>query len=87
MMRQWTGLVSETPDHAPIIGPAPQIKGFILSVGWGGYGFMGGPGSGKALSEYIIGGETPQVIQPFKLERFETGEMLHEPAIITKQER
>jgi sarcosine oxidase subunit beta len=85
MMRQWTGLVSQTPDHAPIMGPVPEIEGFILSVAWGGYGFMGGPGGGKALSEYIITGEVPPEIRPFNAERFETGKLVIEPAIIRKE--
>lgn len=85
MMRQWTGLVSQTPDHAPIMGPVPEIDGFILSVAWGGYGFMGGPGGGKALSEYIITGQVPPEIRPFNAMRFNTGELVIEPAIIRKE--
>ncbi len=85
MMRQWTGLISQTSDHAPIIGPVPKIEGFILSVAWGGYGFMGGPGGGKALSEYILSGEVPPEIRPFNAERFKTGELVIEPAIIKKE--
>ncbi len=86
MMRQWTGLISQTPDHAPIIGPVPEIEGFILSVAWGGYGFMGGPGGGKALSEYILSGKVPPEIRPFNAERFKTGELVSEPAIIKKEQ-
>jgi sarcosine oxidase subunit beta len=85
MMRQWTGLTSQTPDHAPIIGPVPGIQGYLLNVAWAGYGFMAGPGGGKALSEYMINGQTPPEMRPFKLERFETGELVHEPAIIKKE--
>jgi sarcosine oxidase subunit beta len=85
MMRQWTGLTSQTPDHAPIIGPVAGIEGFILCVGWAGYGFMGGPGGGKALSEYIISGQLPPEIRPFDLERFKTGKLVYEPAIIKKE--
>jgi len=85
MMRQWTGLTSQTPDHAPVIGPVPGIQGYLLNVDWAGYGFMAGPGGGKALSEYMIGGRIPPEIRPFRLERFETGELVHEPAIIKKE--
>jgi sarcosine oxidase subunit beta len=85
MMRQWTGLISQTPDHAPIIGPVPEIEGFLLSVAWSGYGFMGGPGGGKALSEYIITGDVPPAIRPFNAQRFKTGELVIEPAIIRKE--
>ena len=87
MMRQWTGLISQTPDHAPIIGPVPEVEGFVLSVAWSGYGFMGGPGGGKALSEYIITGEAPPEIRPFNAQRFKTGELVIEPAIIRKEHR
>ena len=85
IMRQWTGLTSQTPDHAPVIGPVPGIQGYLLSVGWAGYGFMGGPGGGKALSEYILSGQLPPEIRPFSLERFKTGKLVHEPAIIKKE--
>ena len=85
MMRQWTGLTSQTPDHAPIIGPVPGIEGFLLCVGWAGYGFMGGPGGGKVLSEYIISGKVSPEMRPFNLERFKTGQLVIEPAIIKKE--
>jgi sarcosine oxidase subunit beta len=87
MMRQWSGLTSQVPDHAPVLGPVPEIEGFVLSVAWSGYGFMGGPGGGKALSEYIISGALPPEIRPFNAQRLETGELIHEPAIIKKEHR
>ena len=85
-MRQWAGLISLTPDHAPIIGAVPEIEGFILSVGWGGYGFMGGPGGGKSLAEFIISDEAPPEIRPFNAQRFKTGELIREPAIIKRSD-
>jgi hypothetical protein len=45
---------------------------------------MAGPGGGKALSEYIISGRVPPEIRPFKLQRFKTGELVSEPAIIKR---
>ena len=87
LMRQWSGLTSQVPDHAPVLGPVPEIEGFVLSVAWSGYGFMGGPGGGKALSEYILSGVLPPEIQPFNVRRLETGELIHEPAIIKKEHR
>jgi sarcosine oxidase subunit beta len=87
MMRQWTGLTSQVPDHAPVLGPVPEIEGFLLSVAWSGYGFMGGPGGGKALSEYILGGDLPPEIRPFGAQRLTTGEWIMEPAIIKKEHK
>ncbi len=82
LMRQWVGIISVTEDHSPILGPVPEIQGFILSVGWGGYGFMGGPGGGKSLAEFILSGEVPPEIQPFNLERFKTGALVKDTALL-----
>jgi sarcosine oxidase subunit beta len=87
MMRQWTGLTSQVPDHAPVLGPVPEIEGFLLSVAWSGYGFMGGPAGGKALSEYILSGDLPPEIRPFSPQRLITGEWIMEPAIIKKEHK
>lgn len=83
LMRQWVGLISATEDHSPILGPVAGIEGFILSVGWGGYGFMGGPGGGKSLAEFILSGEVPPEIRPFNLERFKTGALVKETALLS----
>jgi sarcosine oxidase subunit beta len=87
MMRQWAGLTSQVPDHAPVLGPVPEIEGFLLSVAWSGYGFMGGPAGGKALSEYILGGDLPPEIRPFSAQRLTAGEWIMEPAIIKKEHK
>jgi heterotetrameric sarcosine oxidase beta subunit len=81
MMRQWAGNTCVSPDKGPLLGPVPDVEGFILSVGWGGYGFMGGPGGGKVLAEFILSGEVPPEMLPFNPQRFEKGELVHEPAI------
>jgi len=82
MMRQWAGNTCVSPDKGPLLGPVPEVEGLILSVGWGGYGFMGGPGGGKVLAEYILSREMPQEMLPFNPQRFEKGELVHETAII-----
>jgi len=82
MMRQWAGNTCVSPDKGPLLGPVPDVEGFILSVGWGGYGFMGGPGGGKSVAEYILSGEVPPEMLPFNPQRFAKGELVHEPAII-----
>jgi sarcosine oxidase subunit beta len=81
MMRQWAGNTCVSPDKGPLLGPVPDVEGFILSVGWGGYGFMGGPGGGKVLAEFILSGEVPPEMLPFNPQRFEKGELVHESAI------
>lgn len=70
LMRQWTGICDMTPDFSPIMGEVPELKGFILDVGWGTYGFKTGPASGKEISELIATRKTPEMIKPFSITRF-----------------
>lgn len=70
VLRQWAGLCDMTPDYSPIMGEAPNIKGFYMTVGWGTYGFKAGPASGKLMAEHIATGKTPDMLKPFALTRF-----------------
>ncbi len=83
LMRQWGGLVDMTEDIAPVLGPVPGIKGFILDCGWV-YGFMGAPAAGKFLADYMLSGEMPDEIAPFGLERFKTGKLVHDQSLLLK---
>ena len=69
-----------TPDFSPIIGPVEAVKGFVLDVGWGTYGFKAGPVAGRRLAETIATGKVPDLIAPFALERFERGDLIGEKA-------
>ena len=87
LMRQWAGVVSKTPDRGPLLGAVEEVEGFILSAGWGGYGFMGSPAGGKLMAELIINGEAPAEIRPFSPKRFKTGELITESTIIGLAEK
>jgi sarcosine oxidase subunit beta len=80
VLRQWAGVCDMTPDYAPIMGTVPGIRGFVLDVGWGTYGFKAGPVSGRKIAELIATGRTPDAIRPFSIDRFATGELLGEKA-------
>jgi sarcosine oxidase subunit beta len=69
-----------TPDFSPIMGEVPELKGFILDVGWGTYGFKAGPVAGKRIAELIATGKTPQVLQPFSITRFAEDRLVGEKA-------
>lgn len=77
VLRQWAGLCDMTPDFSPIMGITP-IEGFLLDVGWGTWGFKASPVSGKRMAELIATGETPELIHPFRLARFEEGDLVGE---------
>jgi sarcosine oxidase, subunit beta len=80
VMRQWGGVCDITPDYSPILGHAPEVKGFILDVGWGTYGFKAGPVSGRCIAELIDTGKTPALIQPFLPDRFARNRLVGEKA-------
>jgi sarcosine oxidase, subunit beta len=80
VLRQWAGSCDMTPDYSPIMGTVPELKGFILDVGWGTYGFKAGPVAGKRIAELIATGKTPQVLQAFSVTRFSEDRLLGEKA-------
>ncbi len=77
LLRQWSGLCDMTPDYSPVMGFTP-VDGFLCDVGWGTYGFKAGPVSGEQMAEAIATGRTPKLIEPFRLSRFERGELVGE---------
>ena len=80
VLRQWTGVCDMTPDYSPIIGTVPGLNGFYLDVGWGTYGFKAGPIAGKLTAELVATGRTPQLLEPFGLQRFYEDHLVGEKA-------
>ncbi len=78
VLRQWGGLCDMTPDYSPILGEVDGLKGFVLDVGWGTYGFKAGPVSGKRVAELIATKRTPDLIRPFRLSRFHEDKLVSE---------
>ncbi len=80
VLRQWSGICDMTPDFSPIISTVPEVKGFIVNVGWGTYGFKAGPAGGKTVAELIVTHKTPTLIEPFALSRFYEDRLVGEKA-------
>jgi sarcosine oxidase, subunit beta len=79
VLRQWTGLCDISPDFSPILGPT-ELEGFLVSCGWGTYGFKAAPIVGTMLAEHTATGKTPALIAPFALDRFYTDTLVSELA-------
>jgi sarcosine oxidase subunit beta len=77
MLRAWAGSFDVTPDYAPLLGPVDNVKGFILDCGWS-RGVMAGPIGGKILAEYILDDHIPDLMEPFLLNRYATGQLIDE---------
>jgi sarcosine oxidase subunit beta len=79
ILRTWAGICDLSPDYSPILGET-EVKGFLISTGWGTYGFKAAPIVGTTLAELIATGKTPALIEPFALERFYKDSLVSELA-------
>lgn len=76
------GLYENTPDHHAILGTC-GVEGLYLACGFSGHGVMHSPATGRALSEIILDGESKFLdVSCLSIDRFRTGELLHETAFI-----
>jgi sarcosine oxidase subunit beta len=77
------GLYENTPDHHAIIGGCAEIEGLYFCSGFSGHGVMHSPAAGRAIAEIILDGKASFLdVSCLNLERFSTGELLHETAFI-----
>ncbi len=69
----WSGLVTYTPDHCPLLG-AWGPKGYYVANGMSGYGFTISHAVGLAMAELIADGKSKTVdITPLRPTRFDEG--------------
>ncbi len=69
ILRTWAGLCDISADFSPIMGDT-GVDGFLITTGWGTWGFKAIPAGGEALAGRIATGRTPDLIAPFGLDRF-----------------
>ncbi len=79
ILRTWAGLCDISADYSPIMGET-GVDGFLITTGWGTWGFKAIPAGGEALAERIATGRTPELIAPFGLERFRRDHVLADQA-------
>ncbi|HEY1367634.1 MAG TPA: FAD-dependent oxidoreductase [Gaiellaceae bacterium] len=69
ILRQWTGICDMSPDYSPLMG-LTEVENFLVTAGWGTWGFKAIPASGKAMAELVATGKVPALIAPFRIDRF-----------------
>ncbi|MFB9123769.1 sarcosine oxidase subunit beta family protein [Paraburkholderia dipogonis] len=79
LMRQWAGIVDISPDTSPIIGKTP-VTALYISTGWGTGGFKAIPVGGETLAYTVANDQPHPLIEPFGIERFQTGRFVNEAA-------
>jgi sarcosine oxidase subunit beta len=69
ILRSWAGICDISADFSPIMGET-GVLGFLVTTGWGTWGFKAIPAGGEAMAELIATGRTPALIAAFGLDRF-----------------
>lgn len=82
VIRQWAGQYDMSPDCNPVIDEAAEAKGFWTVCGFSGHGFMVSPRIGILMANRIAGMDDTMDIALFSKERFKTGKLLLEPAVV-----
>jgi 4-methylaminobutanoate oxidase (formaldehyde-forming) len=59
-----------TPDGNFILGEAPEVRGFFVGAGFNAFGIASAGGAGRALAEWIVGGEAPMDLWSVDIRRF-----------------
>jgi glycine/D-amino acid oxidase-like deaminating enzyme len=66
----WVGRRPLTPDGLPILDRVDPFENLFIATGHSMLGITLAPASGKALAGYVLSGERPGVLEPFRLRRF-----------------
>ncbi|MGO4401996.1 NAD(P)/FAD-dependent oxidoreductase [Achromobacter sp. PAB15] len=70
VIRFWTGVEGNMPDHNPVLGPSSTVPGLFHAFGLSGAGFQIGPAVGEVLSELVVRGQSSIPIDAFRIERY-----------------
>ncbi|XP_005408513.1 PREDICTED: sarcosine dehydrogenase, mitochondrial isoform X1 [Chinchilla lanigera] len=64
------GPESFTPDHKPLMGEAPELRGFFLGCGFNSAGMMLGGGCGQELARWVVYGRPEKDMYSYDIRRF-----------------
>jgi 4-methylaminobutanoate oxidase (formaldehyde-forming) len=64
------GPESFTPDNNFLLGETPEVRNVFVAAGFNSMGIASGGGAGRALAEWMVGGEPSQDLWPVDIRRF-----------------
>lgn len=79
LMRHWAGVCDMAYDVSPIVGKT-AVENLYVSTGWGTGGYKAIPAGGDTLAYTIVNDRPHELLEPFQLDRFETGRLVDEGA-------
>lgn len=81
IVRHWAGQYGNGPDHSVIVGPVPEVEGFICALGLT-KATMFAPAIGILAAEAVIGAQPSLPMAPYLIDRFAKGELIIDPALL-----
>jgi 4-methylaminobutanoate oxidase (formaldehyde-forming) len=69
------GPESFTPDLAPIIGEAPELRGYFVAAGLNSIGILTGGGVGRLVAHWIVTGTPDMDVTAFNIDRLHRYQM------------
>jgi glycine/D-amino acid oxidase-like deaminating enzyme len=75
--RVWAGLLPQTPDALPVLGPVDGVEGLVLATGHV-FGVAAGPMSGKLIAQHLTGATPALDLAPFRYERSEIADAVED---------
>jgi glycine cleavage system aminomethyltransferase T/glycine/D-amino acid oxidase-like deaminating enzyme len=69
MKKLFCGPESFTPDLRPIVGEAPELKGYFVAAGLNSIGVLTGGGLGRVLAHWIVTGHADVDVTGFNIDR------------------
>lgn len=70
VVRRWSGVMGFSPDHLPVVGPAPGLPGSYWAGGFTGHGMAYAFRMGRLMAELALGYPRPDGYDLFSVERF-----------------
>jgi len=84
LLDAWAGHYEvNTVDHNAVIGPHPELRGFLLANGFSGHGLQQAPAIGRALAELIASGRYETLdLSPLAYERIPANQPIRELNVV-----
>lgn len=71
MKKLFCGPESFTPDLRPIVGEAPELRGYFVAAGLNSIGVLTGGGLGRVLAHWIVTGRPDVDVTGFNIDRLQ----------------
>jgi D-amino-acid dehydrogenase len=66
----WAGMRPITPDGLPVLDRANRPRNLFVATGHSMQGVYLSTASGEQMAEFVASGKRPQILEPFRLDRF-----------------